>query len=221
MCPLYQYLHPLLQSFFFDATGHYSVWIHVISVPTSFKVTIVDGDENIPYTDTENGPCMPALQYWQDSNIGCPCNGNWVVDSNGGRKINPDECPNTSCPETFFYNDTRLYGNVRLNVTVYENGTIMNKTLEITKMSAIREVGYAFGAADVVYFYQLPKDSIVDEPNPTETPSPQVLTPEKEPDTTIDDNNDNPPGSGTSTIPLATTVTMIFGFLLMMYENTQ
>jgi len=185
----------------------------------SFKVTILS-DENIPYTNTENGPCMPALQYWQDSTLGCPCNGKWVVDSTeSGREIDPDECPNSSCPETFFINNTRLYGNVRLNVTVYENGTIMNKTLEITRMSAIKEVGYAFGAGDVVYIYELAKESSnVNQTNPeAQTPSPQVLSPEKDPDPTNTDNNN----SGTSPLPLATTVTMIFVFLLMMYENTQ
>jgi len=205
-----------------DYTGNYTVWLHVISVPMKFQVTIIDDDENIPYTENANGPCKPALQYWEDTTLGCPCNGNWFGDgtynhsvSMGGREIIPDQCPNSSCPEAFFINDTLLYGNVRMNVTVYENGTIMNKTLEITRLSAFKEIGYAFGAADVVYVYKL-ANSIVDETNPAaQTPSPEEKSPQvNQPET--QDNN-----SGTSPLALATTVTMIFVFLLMMYENTQ
>jgi hypothetical protein len=216
-------LLPVPEDVVFDSTGNFTIWLHVISVPMKFQVTILDDDENIPYTDNANGPCMPTIEYWKDSTVGCPCDGNWFGDgtynhsiSMGGREIVPDQCPN-SCPETFYINDTLLYGNVRLNVTVYENGTIMNKTLEITRLSAIKEIGYAFGAGDIVYVYKLAtKNSTVDEPNPAQTPSPEeLLSPEvNEPET--QDNN-----SGTSPRALATTVTMIFVFLLMMYENTQ
>jgi len=213
---------PVPSSVVFNPTGNYTVWIHVTSAPMKFQVTILDDDENIPYTENENGPCMPAIKYWQDSTVGCPCDGNWFGGgsynksiSMGGREIVPDQCPN-SCPEAFFINDTLLYGNVRLNVTVYDNGTIMNKTLEITRMSAIKEIGYAFGAADIVYVFELPHENSVDETNPT--PSPQLISPEvKEPNPATQEEEN----SGSSPIPLATTVTMIFVFLLMMYENTQ
>jgi len=210
--------------------GNFSIWLHVISTPLKFQITILDDDENIPYTGIQNGPCMPALQYWQNDTIGCPCNGNWVdgifdassSSSTGGREIIPSQCPSSSCPEAFFINDTVKYGNVRLNVTFFENGTLINKTLEITKMSTIKEIGYAFGAADVVYLFRAGKNNdgtvvdIPDAPTPEaeQNPAPYITTPGVEP-------NAIEQGSSGSTLPLATTITTIFVFLLMMYENTQ
>jgi hypothetical protein len=210
------------------SSGNFSIWLHVISTPKKFSIAIVDNDANIPYTGVENGPCMPALEYWQNDTVGCPCNGNWVGDgtydvissnTEGGREIVLSDCPLASCPERFFLNDTVKYGNVRLNVTVYENGTIMNKTLEITKMSSIKEIGYAFGAADVLYLFTTDKNGpgVVDltpSPEGEQNPAPYITTPGMNP-------NPVGQGSGSSTLPLATTITMIFVFLLKMYENTQ
>jgi len=216
-----------------STTGNFSIWLNVFSTPLKFQITILNDDENLPYTGIQNGPCMPALQYWQNETLGCPCNGIWINDgildesgstSVGGRVIIPAQCPSSSCPEAFFINDTVKYGKVRLNVTVFENGTIINKTLEITKMSTIKEIGYAFGAADVVYLFRAGKNyngPVVDIPealNPSpeaeQNPAPYITTPGVEPDAVEQ-------GSSGSTLPLATTITTIFVFLLMMYENTQ
>jgi hypothetical protein len=200
--------------------GNFSVWLHIISVPMKFHVSIIDDDELIPYTETPNGPCKPVLEYWRDATLGCPCNGNWIGDGTynesmtvGGREIVPDDCTGstgTTCPEAFYINDTQLYGNARLNVTVYENGTIMNKTLEITKMSSYKEIGYTFGVADIIAVYKLADNTPINQtpgsPAPAEMPT---------------EGPDDGSGSGSSTIPLATTITTIFVFLLSLYEYTQ
>jgi hypothetical protein len=203
------------------ASGNFSVWLHVYSVSLKFQVTLIDDDENIPYTENLNGQCMPAIAYWGDKTLGCPCDGNWIgggtynqTMTQGGREIIPDDCADSSCPENFYINDTLLYGNARLNVSVYENGTIMNKTLEITKMSAFKEIGYAFGVADIISVYKMGTESSDDDQNNTQ-PSPDELdVPEQEQNPapfTTDNSN-----SGTS-LQLATTITMIFVFLLKMF----
>jgi len=159
----------------------------------------------------------------KNETVGCPCNGNWVgsnYNENSGREIIPDQCPSSSCPEAFFINDTLKYGNVRMNVTVFQNGTIKNKTLEITKMSPIKEIGYAFGAADVLYVFRSGKDEYatpVPETNPEAlNPSPEELA-EQNPPPYVDTTENN---SG-SPLQFATTIATIFVFLLIMYENTQ
>jgi len=216
-----------------ESSGNFSIWLHVILTPAKFHITILDEDEDEEiFIGTENG-CMPPLQYWRDQTFGCPCNGNWFGNGTynessetfeGGREIVPKDCPSSLCPETFFLNDTVKYGNARMNVTVFENGTLINKTLEITKMSPIKEIGYAFGAADVVYLLifknmnenqqqQTPVPNTIPEPEREANPAPYIIeNPDMEPDTQ---------GNSGSPLPLATTITMIFVFLLMMHENTQ
>jgi hypothetical protein len=214
------------------ASGNFSVWLHVYSVSLKFQVTLIDDDENIPYTESQRGPCMPAIAYWGDKTLGCPCNGNWIGGGSynqsmtmGGREIVPNDCPDASCPENFYINDTLLYGNVRLNVSVYENGTIMNKTLEMTKLSATKEIGYAFGVADIMYVYGMgsANDQTNTQPSPDQEQPPEqspgeIDVPEREENPApfmLDDSNSGTP------LHLATTITMIFVFLLMMYEYTQ
>jgi hypothetical protein len=228
---------PSIQPVAIPSAANFSIWLHVLSKPSKFSVTIINENATIPYTAIQDGPCMAALQYWQNETLGCPCNGNWIGDGSydvittntaGGREINPSTCPPNTCPEAFFINDTVKYGNVRLNVTYFQNGTIMNKTLEITKMSIIKEIGYAFGAEDIVYLFRTTKNWDGTPVNPI-VPSPQSLNPSPEgeqnpaPYITTPGMNPNPVGEGSSgsTLPLATTITMIFVFLLKMYENTQ
>lgn len=211
-------------------SGNFSVWLHVQSVPLKFQVTLIDEDENIPYTSNQSGPCMPAMAYWTDKTLGCPCNGNWIGGGTynqsmtmGGREIVPDDCLDSSCPENFYINNTILYGNVRLNVSVYENGTIMNKTLEVTKMSIFKEIGYAFGVADITDVYLM--GTLGSDNGQTNQPSPNDQTPDGVPAPEGEENPapftpDDSSNSGTP-LHLATTITMIFVFLLMMFENTQ
>jgi len=220
------------------SAGNFSIWLHVISTPSKFSITIIDDNATIPYTGVQDGPCMSALQYWQNDTLGCPCDGNWVGDGTydvittntlGGREINPSTCPPSTCPEAFFINDTVKYGNVRLNVTVFQNGTIMNKTLEITKMSIMKEIGYAYGAEDVVYLFRAGANwdgtpvngnapdtqTLSPSPEGEQNPAPYITNPGMDP---------NPVGVGSSsgsTLPFATTIAMIFVSLLKMYENTQ
>lgn len=210
------------------SSGNFSVWLPVISTPFKYDIYILNEDQPVPYTGTVNGPCMSALGYWQNETVGCPCNGYWygngtynVTSSTflGGREIVPTQCPSASCPEAFFINDTVKYGNVRLNVTVFQNGTIMNKTLEITKMSVNKAIGYSYGAADVVYVFTGAKNVngtiivlnpvVPSNPNPNPNPAPYVVSPGVEPS--------NPNTNSGSPLPLATTITMIFVFLLMMH----
>jgi hypothetical protein len=204
--------------------GNFSIWLHVISTPLKYQITLLDEDEDeFVFTGTETG-CMPPIQYWQDETFGCPCNGNWFGNGTwndasetfvGGRKIVPKDCPASTCPEAYFINDTVKYGNVRMNVTVFENGTIINKTLEITKMSPFKEIGYAFGAGDVVYLLrfgdmsqQYPVNTLP-APEGENNPAPYVI---KTPEQLVEPEN-----SSGSLLPLATTITMIFVFLLMLH----
>jgi hypothetical protein len=208
----------------------FSVWLPFILTPLKFQITIVSEKNDIFYTNDKNGPCMPIINYWQDPIVGCPCNGTWVaagsVDPDtdtivGGREIQPNLCPNSTCPETLFINETVRYGKVRINQTVYEDGTV-GKTAEITQMSSIKEIGYAFGEEDIMFVFIVPNKNTTTNPDQTPSPgasSPQVVIlpgplPAADPDP-------NDTGSGSSPIPLATTITMMFVFLLMLYENTQ
>jgi len=208
------------------STTNFSVWLPVILTPTKFQITIVsEGD--IFYTGAKDGPCMPIIDYWANDTLGCPCNGTWEaigsIDSDddgiitNGRVIQPGLCPNSSCPESFFINETVKYGKVRVNQTVYENGTV-DKTIEITSLSSIKEIGYAFGEKDIMFAFLLPnKNATPSEGSPSPYPGspspPEVELPGPIPVSDTD--------SSGAPIPLATTITMLFVFLLMMYENTQ
>jgi len=135
----------------------------------------------------------------------------------GGRVIARNECAAGSCP-SFYINDTTKYGNVRMNVTVFENGTIINKTLEITKMSTIKEIGYAFGAADVIYLYRFPTSNDNQTPPNDTSPQPEGKS---NPAPYVIQNSVQPQTNSGSALSLAATITLIFVFLLMMHENTQ
>jgi len=172
---------------------------------------------------------MPIINYLEDPIVGCPCNGTWVAGSvdpetgtfMGGREIQPNLCPNSTCPETFFINETVRYGKVRINQTVYEDGTV-SKTAEITQMSSIKEIGYAYSEEDIMFVFIVPQNATTDNQIPSAGSEPQVvILPGPLPASDPDPNTADDTGSGASTIPLATTITMLFVFLLMLYENTQ
>jgi hypothetical protein len=193
-------------------TNFTSQWVHVFFTPKTFNVTLLSNETDIYYI--KNGPCMPLIDYWKDVTLGCPCNGTWnntgYYNSSskcfeGGRQITPSLCPNNTCQESFFLNDTTIYANLRLNTTTWSNGTVANKTLEITKVSPFKEIGYAYGEKDIIAVFQLS--------NGTELP--------KVTEATRIDINDTERDSGSVSLPLTSVVTMMFAFLLMMYENTQ
>jgi len=193
-------------------TNFTSQWVHVFFTPKTFNVTILSNETDIYYI--KNGPCMPIIDYWKDVTLGCPCNGTWnntgYYNSSskcyeGGRQITPSLCPNNTCQESFFLNDTTIYANLRLNTTTWSNGTVANKTLEITKVSLFKEIGYAYGEKDIIAVFLLS--------NGTELP---IVT-----EITGPDMNETEKDSGSVSLPLTSVVTMMFAFLLIMYENAQ
>jgi len=192
-------------------TNTTSQWVHVFFTPKTFNVTILSNETDIYYI--KNGPCMPLINYWKDVTLGCPCNGTWnntgYYNSSskcfeGGRQITPSLCPNNTCQESFFLNDTTVYANLRLNTTTWSNGTVANKTLEITKVSLFKEIGYEYGEKDIIAVFLLS--------NGTELPRVVQETSGK---------NETEKDSGSVSLPLTSVVTLMFAFLLMMYENTQ
>jgi hypothetical protein len=206
---------PSINNSTLNATTNFtSQWVHVYFTPKTFNVTIISNITDIYYIN--NGPCMPLMDYWKDVTLGCPCDSTWnntgYYNSSskcfeGGRQITPSQCPNNTCHETFFLNDTIIYANIRLNTTLFvENGTVANKTAELTKVSPFKEIGYAYGANDIIAVFMLS--------NETES-LPSV------PQTTYPDMNDTEIDSGSVSLPLTSIVTMLFSFLLILYENTQ
>jgi hypothetical protein len=142
-----------------NETTNSSYWFPIVFTPTNFRVTLLSSNTEIFYSYS-NDTCMPIIDYWEDDVLGCPCNSTWNTTGYydpftnsfmGGRNITPSECPPNTCQETFFLNDTQKYANLRLNVTIL-NGTVF-KTLEITKMSICKEIGYAYGAEDILYSF--------------------------------------------------------------------
>jgi len=195
-------------------TNFTSQWVHVFFKPKTFNVTILSNETDIYFL--KNGPCMPLIDYWKDAVLGCPCNGTWnntgYYNSSskcfeGGRQITPNLCPNNTCQESFFLNDTIIYANLRLNTTTWSNGTLANKTVEITKVSPFKDIGYAYGEKDIIAVFLLS--------NGTDVSLPSV------PEATIPDMNQTANYSGSVSLPLTSIVTLMFAFLLIMYENTQ
>jgi hypothetical protein len=144
-----------------NETTNSSYWFPIVFTPSFFRVTILSNDADIFYSYS-NDTCIPILDYWEDDILGCPCNGTWNAtgqyDNNtnsfmGGRDITPSQCPPNTCQETFFLNDTQKYANLRLNISVTDNGTVL-RTLEITKMSICKEIGYAYSAEDILYSFR-------------------------------------------------------------------
>jgi len=159
---------------------------------------------------------MPLIDYWKDVILGCPCNGTWnntgyynssSKSFEGGRQITPSLCPNNTCHEAFFLNDTIIYANLRLNTTTWSNGTIANKTIEITKVSPFKDIGYAYGEMDVIAVFLWSNGTVN-----ASLPSVSVVTKPM---------NETVNYSGSVSLPLTSVVTMMFAFLLIMYENTQ
>jgi len=195
-------------------TNFTSQWVHVFFTPKTFNVTILSNITDIYYI--RNGPCMPLIDYWKDVFLGCPCNGTWnntgyynssSKSFEGGRQITPSLCPNNTCQEAFFLNDTIIYANLRLNTTAWSNGTIANKTIEITKVSPFKDIGYAYGEMDIIAVFLWSNGTVN-----ASLPVPVVTRVEL---------NETVNYSGSVSLPLTSVVTMMFAFLLMMYENTQ
>jgi len=99
------------------------------------------------------------------------------------------------------------YANLRINITDYKNGTV-DKTIEITRMSPFKEIGYAFGAEDIIYMYKLENENTT-----FSSPVPEAL------EEHIPDDDDMSDGS--MSLPLASMVTIMSVVLLMMYEYAQ
>jgi len=204
--------HPTLNA----TTNFTSRWVHVFFTPKTFNVTILSNQTDIYYI--KDGPCMPIIDYWKNVTLGCPCNGTWnntgyynssTKSFEGGRQITPSQCPDNTCQEAFFLNDTITYANLRLNITTFVvNGTVANKTVEITKISLDKDVGYAYGAKDIIAVFVLSTNE-----NNASFPIVPVIT-KSEMNETLRD-------SGSMSLSLTTIVTMMFSFLLIMYENTQ
>jgi hypothetical protein len=194
-------------------TNFTSQWVHVYFTPKTFNVTILSNETDIYYI--KNGPCMPLINYWNHVTLGCPCNSTWNNTGyynstskcfEGGRQITPSLCPNNTCHEAFFLNDTTIYANLRLNTTTWSNGTIANKTAEITKLSPYKDIGYAYDEKDIIAVFLLSNGTEVSLPSVEEVTGPM---------------NDTANDSGSVSLPITSLVTMMFAFLLIMYENTQ
>jgi len=199
-----------------NETTNSSYWFPIVFTPSFFRVTILSNDADIFYSYS-NDTCMPILDYWEDDILGCPCNGTWNAtgqyDNNtnsfmGGRDITPSQCPPNTCQETFFLNDTQKYANLRLNISVTDNGTVI-RTLEITRMSICREIGYNYSAEDILYSFRWGQDkpiqSMLNGDIVVQTPSFNG---------TFDDDDDDMNGS--ALLPLSMLITIMSTFLSLM-----
>jgi hypothetical protein len=144
-----------------NETTNSSYWFPIVFTPTNFRVTILSNESDI-FFSYSNDTCMPIMDYWEDDIMGCPCDGAWNTTGYydqttnsfmGGRNITPSLCPPNTCQEMFFLNDTQKYANLRLNISIIDNGTVL-RTLEITKMSICKEMGYAYGDGDILYSFK-------------------------------------------------------------------
>jgi hypothetical protein len=205
-------LNPTLNA----TTNFTSRWVHVFFTPNTFNVTILSNQTDIYYI--KDGPCMPIIDYWKNLTLGCPCNGTWnntgyynssTKSFEGGRQITPSLCPNNTCQEAFFLNDTITYANLRLNITTFVgNGTVANKTVEITKMSPFKDVGYSYGAKDIIAVFVLSNEN-----NTVSFPIVPVVTKPQ--------MNETNYKAGSMSLPVTSIVTVMFALLLIMYESTQ
>jgi hypothetical protein len=196
-----------------ETTNFTSQWVHVYFTPKTFNVSILSNETDIYYI--KNGPCMHIIDYWENAALGCPCNGTWnntgyynesTKSFEGGRQITPSLCPNNTCQEALYLNDTISYANLRLNITTFVgNGTIANKTVELTRMSPFKDIGYAYNETDIIAVFLLSTENIT-------IPVPVVTAPEM--NETIND-------SGSMSLPLTSFFSVLLAFLLIMYENTQ
>jgi len=130
-------------------------WQKVIYTPQRFVATVAKNNQASFFTPGQLvgsnliGPCMKMDLYLNDLNAGCPCNGTWVAGiipsgattANNTRIINVSSCPmvgsNSSCPESFFFNQANRYGNARIT-----NQTNVTRLLEITQPLLNQTLGY-------------------------------------------------------------------------------
>jgi len=141
-------------------------------VPDRFYLTLLKDNKQLYYTTVDPGECMLPVSLWNDELLGCPCNGTWEANGvynassgrfDGGRVIRKSECENGTCPESFFFDDSVLYGNIRLinhtnefiaeNISVSINGTDADGVFELllTDTSSDSDIGFAFGDDDIAY----------------------------------------------------------------------
>jgi hypothetical protein len=158
-CPLTYTTGTVL--FVVDTEGAYTVvgdntdlgngWQKVKYTPQRFVTTISKSNQPSFFTPGKLvngnliGPCMDMKPYLSDANLGCPCNGTWNVGSiqtgttsSATRFINVSSCPNSTCPESFFFNTAPKYGNARITNTT--NSTA--RLLEITQPDFNATIGY-------------------------------------------------------------------------------
>jgi len=209
-----------------SVTKFNSHWMHVFFTPIKFNVTLLSNQTNIYYSNITDyyyysnvtdfdyysniteGFCMPIRDYWQNEILGCPCNNTWdtngyynssAMSFMGGREIIPSQCPNDTCSETLFLNDTMKFANVRINVTECKNGTVM-KTVEITRRSHNRDIGYTYGVEDIEYVFGMSeKKSRINKRSSDDTMNTPMA------------GNDY---SGSNSLSVSTIIMMMFVFLL-------
>lgn len=124
----------------------------VMYTPQSFTVALTKTQKDMYYTPQDPGPCMSPQSFLTSAALGCPCNGNWTVDSSWSqedgyettRTVVPSECPEGTCEDTFFFGTAAEYGNIRFDST--------ETTLDLTAPSADEGVGYS--TAKVLYSFQ-------------------------------------------------------------------
>jgi hypothetical protein len=214
-----------------------SDWYHVSFIPMWFNVTIFD-DMDFYYNNVTDfyygnmtdlyvnnmteGFCMPILEYWNNETIGCPCNDTW--DTTGyynsstnsfmdGRQIIPSQCPGDCASEMMFLNDTTKYANIRINVTTFNNGTVL-KTLEFTKTSYNQSMGYTYGAQDIWYVFGAWNQGPVTSDPVISNLEITITIPEVAPFRDNDDNDDDVYYNGSNGLTMSTMITIIFIFLL-------
>jgi hypothetical protein len=163
-----------------DTIGNYSLgnfsnatgWTEITYVPDRFYLTILKDNKQVYYTTVDPGECLYPLTLWNDELLGCPCNGTWEANGSynttsgrfdGGRVIRKSECENGTCPDSFFLDDSVLYGNIRLinhtneflaeNISVSINGTDADGVFELKLTATSRDsaTGFAFGDDDIKY----------------------------------------------------------------------
>jgi len=222
-----------------------SKWYHVYFTPTMFNVTIFN-ERDFYYSNVTDfyyrnmtdlyvnnmteGYCMPILDYWNNETVGCPCNDTWNTTGYynsstnsfmGGRQIIPGQCANDSCREMMFLNDTMKYANVRINITECKNGSVL-KTVEFTKMSYEKDMGYTYGVQDIGYIFGAWKQNeevhSLNGENDTLVKTPEVAL--EMPLGSDNDTYDRSDVNGSYGLPMSTMITIIFIFLLgMIHPN--
>lgn len=156
--------------FIVDTQGTYTVqgnntevggeWKKVVYTPKTFTTTITKTNKPNFFTAGQLvgqdivGPCLSMVDYLNNADYGCPCNGTWtsggisagMTTAANTRVVNVSSCPMvngtngsmvSSCPENFFFNRAPRYGNVRVT-----NQTNTSRLLELTQPQLDMEDGY-------------------------------------------------------------------------------